>query len=370
MNLDIFISDTARGISEGDIGMPSRIREKVIIDGQIRWISGYSMQELMNNYVKLLVQEGKLEFTDENHPVPYFKDYLKEFYSTFKQKQQQNTIVNRERIIRNHILPAFGDKKIDKIHTMDIQQFFNTMSETYAQETMLKIKNIMSPVFDSAVEDEIISRNPFASKKLEIIGKETVSHKAIPTDKFLQIENGLKCLAWRERVMCALLCYTGMRFEEVLGVKWEDISDGWVTVRRAVVHPNRNLPEVKCPKTKTSERRIPLMQDLIDILEEFDGEKTGYLLYSNSAKNHSQPLSYSESRRSFAKIRNKFDIHEYTAHDFRDTCATIWRENGIELDVIARLLGHSKTSITEKRYVKYRDGMLDSARDKMLPNPA
>ena len=45
-------------------------------------------------------------------------------------------------------------------------------------------------------------------------------------------------------------------------------------------------------------------------------------------------------------------------HDFRDTCATEWREAGIQLDVIARLLGHAKTETTEKKYVKYRDNLL------------
>ena len=70
------------------------------------------------------------------------------------------------------------------------------------------------------------------------------------------------------------------------------------------------------------------------------------------------PLSYSEARRIFEKIRTRFDIKEYSAHDFRDTCATEWREKGIPLDVIARLLGHAKTETTERKYVKYRTDLL------------
>ena len=48
-----------------------------------------------------------------------------------------------------------------------------------------------------------------------------------------------------------------------------------------------------------------------------------------------------------------------------DTCATEWREKGIPLDIIARLLGHSKTQTTEQRYVKYRDGAFENYRDMM-----
>lgn len=62
------------------------------------------------------------------------------------------------------------------------------------------------------------------------------------------------------------------------------------------------------------------------------------------------------------KIRKIFGLGGYSAHDFRDTCATEWREAGMNLDLIARMLGHSKTETTEQRYVKYRDTMMDEAK--------
>ena len=59
------------------------------------------------------------------------------------------------------------------------------------------------------------------------------------------------------------------------------------------------------------------------------------------------------------------DVEGYTAHDFRDTCATEWRESGISIDLIARLLGHKKTDVTEQRYVKYRPELFSQIKDKM-----
>ena len=365
-NLGNRIDDiSANGTSEGD-DMPERLKDKVTVNGKVKWISGYSKQELYDSYVKLLEREGIVEHIDEDEQIPYFGDYLQNFYSAYKRNQQKNTVVNRERIIKNHILPKFGKKRIDRIQTMDLQLYFNSIGKKYAKETAIKIKNIMSPVFDSAVEDELITRNPIASKRLQISGKDTVHHKAIPKGKFNEIKKDIFDLEWRERVMGGLLCYTGMRFEEVLGLKWEDISDEWITVRRAVVHPNRNLPEVKCPKTKTSERKIPIQSELNDIFESCAETKKGFLLHPKGDTQHKTPLSYTEARRSFDKIRHKFDICGYTAHDFRDSCATVWRENGMPLDVIARMLGHSKTETTEKRYVKYRDeGLMKEAREMM-----
>ena len=363
-NLD---NSTSEGISKGEDDMPKRLSEKVTINGRTRWVHGYSVQELFDNYVKLMVDEGLIEWVEDDESVPMFGKYLKEYYGTFKQHQQSNTVVNRERTIRNHIEPAFGNKRMDRIRTTDIQRWFNSLAKTYSKETILKIKNVMSPVFDAAVEDDILDRNPMASKRIEIHGKETVHHKAIPKEKMADIRLGLNALPERELLMTALLCYTGMRFEEILGLRWEDIDfyqKQQITVRRAVVHPNRNMPEIKCPKTKTSERVVPMSTGLFSAIFHKSHE-TGFVLYSNKDETRETPLSYTEARRCFDHIRKRFGITEYTAHDFRDTCATEWRENGMSLDIIARMLGHSKTETTEKRYVKYRGEMMEKARKMM-----
>ena len=123
----------------------------------------------------------------------------------------------------------------------------------------MKIKNIVSPAMDAAVEESLISRNPFKSVKLDIGGKETVHHKAIPKDK----------------------------------------------------------------------------------------------------------MSYAEARNTFRRVRSRFQLDGFSAHDFRDTCATEWRENGMQLDLVARLLGHAKTETTERRYVKYREETLNNVRNLM-----
>lgn len=361
-NLDNCTS-LGEGIHEGDNSMPKRLAEKVVVNGKTKWLHGYSMQELFDNYVKLLINEGIVEWIEDDKRSPLFGDYLREYYGTFKQKQQSNTVVNRGRIIRNHIEPAFGSTRIDHIRSSDIQRWFNSLGKTYSKETILKIKNIMNPVFDAAVEDDILTKNPLASKNIEISGHETIHHKALPKEKMDEIKAGLTDISGKEQVMAALLCYTGMRFEEVLGLRWEDIDDEWITVQRAVVHPKRNQPEIKTPKTKTSIRKIPLHPELKQILSPM--LKHGFLLYADEDKTMESPICYSTARRTFERIRKHFHFEGYSAHDFRDTCATEWRGNGMPLDMIARILGHSKTETTEKRYVKYRTDILEKAREMM-----
>ena len=141
------------------------------------------------------------------------------------------------------------------------------------------------------------------------------------------------------------------------------MDDSWFMIERAVVHPDRNQPVIKGTKTKTSERQIPLVPELKELLGE--KYKKGFILATDKDPSRETPLSYSEARRLFDKIRKRFGIQDFTAHDFRDTCATEWRENGMPLDLIARLLGHDKTETTERRYVKYRTEMMDEAKEMM-----
>lgn len=352
--------------AKGDI-MPARYKQKVKLGGEDHWVTGRTLKDLLEAYLELCIEQGTVKpvlGSAEDALVPTVETYLKQFVKLYKSKQQALTMIRRESIINNHILPKIGSRRLNTLTVNDFQEWFNEMdAEGYSHETLLKIKNTLNPAFDAAVEDKLMAFNPLRSSRLDIVGKETVHHKAIPNEKFKEIRAAISELSdWKIRRMLALLCFTGMRMEEILGLRWEDIdfADGWIHIQRAVVHPTRNLPVVKPPKTKTSDRKIPLAEELKRYLR--PEEKKGYLLWTAKDPTMETPLSYTEARLIFRKIREQFGIQEYSAHDFRDTCATEWREAGIPLDVISKILGHSKTDITEKRYVKYRDEVFKDIR--------
>lgn len=357
---------------EGDETMAKRIKQQVQLNGTSHWVTGATIQNLLDSYLSLCINQGIVAPPIINqHPVisttPLFGPYLRNFNEIYKSKQQSLTKSSREQIARNHIIPKWGKIPIGDIKTTDLQLWFNDLeTQGYSHETLLKIKNNMNPALDAAVEDGYISRNPMRSTRLKIGGYATVHHKAIPSDIIKDVRIKISDIKDdRVRRMATLLCNTGMRLEEILGLKWEDIDfvDNWIYVRRAVVHPTRNLPEVKCTKSVSSKRKIPLTNTMKKQFGKIFS--TGFVLYSDDEDTRECPLSYTESRRCIKKIQDMFGLQGYTAHDFRDTCATCWREAGVPTDIIARLLGHSKSDITENRYVKYRDELFQGVRDIM-----
>jgi len=348
--------------------MSKRVRAHVELGEKDVWLSGESQQDLFNAYLKHAIDAGIVvlpsqvsqpeEKKEEQGPV--FGPYLREYIDTYKGKQTGNTRKNRERIIKTHIMPKIGKMPIRSITTAFIQRWFDGLCEKgLARETLLKIKNVASPAFDSAVCDGIITFNPFKDQRFRINTDKGSHHKAIPHEKMEAVKAQLAGLPDVERRMMALLCYTGMRIEEVLGLRWQDVDteNRVLHVRQAVVHPERNKPLIKAPKTKSSIRSIPMPDKLIELISPILDE--GYLVGGVS------PLTYTVFRNTFNRLRKRFDLLDYSAHDFRDTCATEWRESGMSIDVISRLLGHADTSVTEKCYVKFREKSLDGARDLM-----
>lgn len=151
-----------------------------------------------------------------------------------------------------------------------------------------------------------------------------------------------------------------IRMEEVLGLRWEDLdfTENVIPIRRAVVHPKRNQAMVKeTLKTDASRRDIPIQDQVLEGIQPL--QSSGFIISGD------QPLTYQKQKRSFDKLRKVLHVEGYTAHDFRDTCATEWREAGMPLDTISKMLGHSSTKVTEKCYVKFRETGIEDARQYM-----
>ena len=225
-----------------------------------------------------------------------------------------------------------------------------------AEETIKKVRNILRPCFESALEDELIERNPFNSNRLEIHTDKGTHHKVFPLDIMDAIKADIPTLPEKERCMMALLSYAGLRVGEVLGLRWSDIDfeNAILHVKIGVTHPTRNQPEIGLPKTKASIRDIPMDQALIDVMMPL--RKSGYVIGGQ------QPLTCQQDKRLWDKLRKRYHLEGYSRHDFRATCATVGFEQGIPLLTIQAMLGHEDSKTTTKYYTKVRESSLWEAK--------
>jgi hypothetical protein len=65
------------------------------------------------------------------------------------------------------------------------------------------------------------------------------------------------------------------------------------------------------------------------------------------------------------KLRKQYHLDEYSRHDFRATCATVWKEEGMDIQMIQVMLGHEDMATTTKYYTKVRDDSYQKAKEIM-----
>ncbi len=78
-----------------------------------------------------------------------------------------NTMVGYRSYLTNHLYPNFGDLPIDSITVDRVQDFMLLEADNgTAKASINRIMQLLTQIMDSAVEDELIIKNPCKSKRL------------------------------------------------------------------------------------------------------------------------------------------------------------------------------------------------------------
>src|SRR5699024_9930594 len=91
-----------------------------------------------------------------------------------------------------------------------------------SRSTVNKLALILHGIFDSAIEDGLCVIDPTRSKRLTYSKKKTF-REALSIEAAQDIITNLPRLELKDRLLVALLIFTGIRRGEALGLQWEDI---------------------------------------------------------------------------------------------------------------------------------------------------
>lgn len=312
-----------------------------------KYISGKTKKELEDNRQKAIAY-----YIDGTGPADdvLFGPYAIQWYRTCKEANIKPATRGSYRCIFNkYVLPAFGDRRLRAIRPSDLQRFFGTFqNQSGAQLTVAK--TIFNGVFLAACADRILDHNPLTLVKIVRTPKEPAGaaagrHRALTLDERRRIE--ALCKAEPDALYIALLYYLGLRSGEAAGLKWGDIdwTKGVAHVQRSIDPHNHS--KAGTPKTKASDRLVPVPAPLGAMLSGLRGMPNLYILHSRDGT----PLSVEQRRRIWKKlIVNKCGIEDITAHALRHNYITMCWEAGIDVYATARFVGHANVSTTLNIY--------------------
>ena len=290
-----------------------------------------------------------------------FSDYIVQWRRIFKTGKAATYEVFMD-AKQSVLLKWFGDKYIEDITPTDVQDFLSHRAKTYKKATVKADWAMLKEVLDSAVSDDLIVKNPAKDKRVHNPAKAGEGTAPLTREQIASIQKAIPELEdSRERCLIALLAYTSMRREEVLGLMWENINfeTRMIEIKQAVVHPV-NVAVTKETKNEFSVRPFPMCDQLYNILLGSRKER-GYVI----SKEDGSPVSQVTYRRLWDSLKSHIELYGMTAINFRTTFATMMVASGVDIKTTQALMGHSTPEMTLKVYAKKEESRLPDAVRKM-----
>ena len=156
------------------------------------------------------------------------------------------------------------------------------------------------------------------------------------------------CTRLRDRFFFALLHDSGCRAGEALGLRHEDIA---AAEQEISIVPRENANEARA---KSGGRTVPVGGELIRLYadylhEEYGGVDSDHVFVNIWAEPKGHAWSYQAAYDLVLRIRARTGI-AFDPHWFRHSAATRWLRDGVPVEVVSALLGHSSVAVTSSVY--------------------
>ena len=255
-------------------------------------------------------------------------------------------------ILKHHLLPVFKDTPVQDINRMQIKKFiYKKVKAGYSTGQVRKIKNVMSCVFNTALEADVLAVNPVKTlgrlrlketkEKIDFLTKEELSLLLNAfTQHFPQHYPFMLCLA-----------RTGMRLGEGIGLQWGDIdfNGRFITINRTLTNGRVGTP--KSGKSRKIDMSLLLSNTLWKLKRERMkemGDNMPEWVFLNSVNDHLRESNW--RKHVFNRALDKAELRRIRIHDIRHTLASLLIQDGVSLVYIKELLGHHSIKITVDTY--------------------
>lgn len=318
---------------------------------------------------------------DERRPIPSQREKLGPFLRRWldevaKPTLRASTYDSYDDILRAHLIPGLGRHPIAKLTPAEVQTFLNgKLAGGLSPRRVQYIHAVLRRALGTAERWGMVSRNVAKLVDPPRVPRHEISPMTPEQAKTL-IETSADD---RHRALWITALGTGLRQGELLGLRWEDVDlkvrrlrvrhtlanvGGTLTLlepktdrsRRTIMLPDTVVTELRAHRTRQKEERLVAGSRWVD---------SGHVFTTTIGR----PLHAATVTRAFQAALKGAELPDSRFHDLRHAAATFLLAQGMTLEDVKQLLGHSSITLTSNTYghvLEQRQRQVARAMDAVL----
>jgi integrase len=290
-------------------------------------------------------KEEEARLKAEKARVMTFRKFARVFMKNFAEVENKpSEQENKNKWLRNNLLPYFGDMPLKDIGTKEADAFKARLrEEEYSIHSVNNCLAVLKKMLSVAVD----------WKEIESVPKiKNLKRGEEKPPFFLLVEQAKALVANIEdhvlRAMVIFALHTGLRIGELRALHWADLD---FKAMRLVVRRNIWKGKIGSPKGNRS-REIPLVSEALKALQSIprslDANRPVFCHADGSYFDHNQGYSPLRTAAKRAGITHPEEGKQVGFHTLRHTFASHLAMKRVPQKAIKELLGHASLDMTDK----------------------
>ncbi|PJM93084.1 tyrosine-type recombinase/integrase [Streptomyces sp. CB01373] len=284
---------------------------------------------------------GRGQWSDRDAGAVNFEEYATAWLRD--RKLADRTRERNESVMRLHVLPTFGVGSVADVTTAQVRGWRGKLiAAGIGEPTAVKAYQLLRALMNTAVDDELIRRNPCRIK-----GADRYDVPERPVLTVPEVFAIADAIGPRFRLLVLLAAFTTLRFGELAALRRRDIDleSLTVTVRRAQAEMQTGRLFDKAPKSAAGVRAVSFPAELLDEvtrhLEQFAAPgRDGHVFVGPQG----EQLRRSNFRDDWVRARKAAGVTaELHFHDLRHTGNTLASTAGASTRELMTRMGHSSS---------------------------
>lgn len=258
---------------------------------------------------------------------------------------KSRTINNKRYMMEAHIIPYFGQRKVNEIAPPDIIAWQNQIrAKGYSDAYNRMLQNQLTALFTHAEKIYDLKNNPCKRVK-KMCKSDGRSLNFWTYEEYVRFRDTLEPGS-RYYLIYEILFWTGCRIGELLALNYDDFDFGRQKMNISKTYYRSKGEEViTTPKTSNSIRSVDVPRFLLDEVKEYYSK-----LYEYPKNARLFPISHEAVQHKLARNTEKVGNKKIRVHDLRHSACAFLIHKGVPPLVIKERMGHKDIKITLNTY--------------------